>query len=58
MFILHLDEKRSIRQTERNKTSEEAMKLLLDKFDEKESPGKWTELKTALVEAGRFLINL
>ncbi|XP_052100653.1 antiviral innate immune response receptor RIG-I-like isoform X2 [Mytilus californianus] len=49
VFSLH--EKRSIRQTERNKTSEEAMKLLLDKFDEKESPGKWTDLRSALVEA-------
>ncbi|XP_063433392.1 antiviral innate immune response receptor RIG-I-like isoform X1 [Mytilus trossulus] len=49
--VFNLDEKRSIRQTERNKTSEEAMQLLLDKFDKKESPGKWKELRTALVEA-------
>ncbi|CAG2206764.1 unnamed protein product [Mytilus edulis] len=48
---LTLDEKRTIRLTERNKTSEEAMILLLDKFDEKDSPGKWTAFRAALVEA-------
>lgn len=29
------------------------MKLLLDKFDENDYPGKWTEFRSALVEAGR-----
>ncbi|XP_071167740.1 ATP-dependent RNA helicase DHX58-like isoform X2 [Mytilus edulis] len=49
--VFSIDEKRTIRLTERNKTSEEAMILLLDKFDEKDSPGKWTAFRAALVEA-------
>lgn len=49
--VFDVEEKRAIRQAERNKTHEDAMKLLLDMFDKKDTPGKWSEFRSALAEA-------